>query len=118
MIVVASTLIVACGGSGTTNETDKVSGAEDKTANNFDSGKELIAKSDCLSCHKEQVKLIGPSYIDVAKKYPATAENIKLLAGKIITGGAGVWGEVPMTPHPQIAQADAENMIAYILNLK
>lgn len=118
MITVVSTFIIACGSSGTTNEADKVSTDRDKIANNYDAGKELIAKSDCLGCHKEQDKLIGPSYIEVAKKYPATAENVTLLANKIIKGGVGIWGEVPMTPHPQITAADAETMAAYILNLK
>jgi len=117
-VVVASIFIIACGGTDTSNETEQVASAEVQSANNFDAGKQLIAKSDCLGCHKEQEKLIGPSYVEVAKKYPTNAENIKLLAGKIINGGAGVWGEVPMTPHPQISTADAETMVVYILNLK
>ena len=119
MIAVASTLIVACGGSGTSSQTDKSTVAEGKTTNNnFAAGKELIAKSDCLGCHKEQEKLVGPAYADVAKKYAATADNVTLLAGKIIAGGSGVWGAIPMTPHPQIAEADAETMVKYILSLK
>jgi len=81
-------------------------------------GKELIAKSDCLTCHKEDAKVIGPSYKDVAKKYEATDANVKLLAGKIIAGGQGVWGEIPMSAHPQVSQADAETMVRYILSLK
>lgn len=81
-------------------------------------GKELIAKSDCLTCHKEDTKVIGPAYKDVAKKYEATDANVKLLAGKIIAGGQGVWGEIPMSPHPQVSQADAETMVRYILSLK
>ena len=81
-------------------------------------GKELIAKSDCLTCHKEDAKVIGPSYKEVAKKYEATDANVKLLAGKIIAGGQGVWGEIPMSAHPQVSQADAESMVRYILSLK
>nr|MBC7612484.1 c-type cytochrome [Pseudopedobacter sp.] len=119
MIAVASTLIVACGGSGTSTEADKATVSENKAASdNFAAGKELIVKSDCLGCHKEQEKLVGPAYVDVAKKYAATAENVTLLAGKIIAGGSGVWGQIPMTPHPQIAEADAETMVKYILSLK
>ncbi len=67
-------------------------------------GAQLIANSDCLSCHKENQKIIGPSYADVAAKYEATEENINMLAGKIIKGGSGVWGEIPMTAHPQVAK--------------
>ncbi len=81
-------------------------------------GGQLIANSDCLSCHKENQKIIGPSYQDVAAKYEATEENINMLAGKIIKGGSGVWGEIPMTAHPQISENDAKEMVKYILALK
>ena len=81
-------------------------------------GKALIAKSDCLTCHQEAAKVIGPAYKDVAKKYEATDANVKMLAGKVIAGGKGVWGELPMTAHPQLSPADAETMVRYILSLK
>jgi cytochrome c len=81
-------------------------------------GKALIAKSDCLTCHKEDAKVIGPSYKEVAKKYENTDANVKKLAGKIIAGGSGVWGQIPMTAHPQVSQGDAEAMVKYILSLK
>ena len=82
------------------------------------SGEELINKSDCLTCHKVDVKLLGPAYQDVAAKYPATDENIKLLAEKVIKGGAGNWGDIPMAPHPNINENDAKEMVKYILSLK
>ena len=81
-------------------------------------GEELITKSDCLTCHKVDVKLLGPAYQDVAAKYPATDENIEMLAGKIIKGGAGNWGDIPMSPHPSITEDDAKEMVKYILSLK
>lgn len=81
-------------------------------------GSALIEGSDCRTCHKNDAKLIGPSYKDVAKKYPNTPDNVKMLAEKIIQGGQGNWGEIPMTPHPQISQEDAEAMVKYILTLK
>ncbi len=84
----------------------------------YQKGLELIGKSDCLTCHKIKEKLIGPAYADVAAKYENNESNIKMLAGKIIKGGKGVWGEVPMTPHPQISEADAEQMVKYIFLLK
>ena len=79
---------------------------------------ELIAKSDCLTCHKVGEKLIGPSYKDVAAKYESNDENIAMLAGKIIKGGQGVWGQIPMTAHQQLSEADAKQMVKYILLLK
>lgn len=82
----------------------------------IDAGKALIAKSDCFACHKPDGKLVGPSYIDVAKKYPATEANITLLAGKIIKGGSGNWGQIPMAAHPKVTQVDAKKMVKFILS--
>ena len=81
-------------------------------------GKQLISKSDCLGCHKLNEKLVGPSFADVAKKYEANDANLNLLASKVVNGGAGAWGEVPMSPHPAITQKDAKEMVKYILSLK
>ena len=81
-------------------------------------GAKLMAAADCASCHREREKLLGPAYVDVAQKYPANAANVSMLAGKIISGGQGHWGEVPMTPHPGLAKGDAEEMVRYILALK
>ena len=85
----------------------------------YQAGLALIAKSDCLTCHKIDEKLTGPAYRDVANKYADQAPGIvSKLAEKIIKGGTGVWGEVPMLPHPTLSQADAETMVRYILLLK
>jgi cytochrome c len=80
-------------------------------------GKTLISKSDCLACHKVDMKVVGPAYNDVAKKYPYSAANVSTLTTKIINGGSGNWGAVPMTPHPTLAAADATKMVTYILSL-
>ena len=84
----------------------------------MDKGAKLISLSDCLACHRENEKLIGPAYVDVANKYESNDKNIDYLAGKIIEGGSGVWGEVPMTPHPNISEEDAKEMARYILTLR
>lgn len=81
-------------------------------------GEGLIKGSDCLACHNETKKIVGPAYVNVAAKYPATEENIDHLAGKIIEGGSGVWGAIPMSPHPAISKEDAREMVKYILSLK
>lgn len=80
-------------------------------------GRELIAGSDCLACHKEQGKLIGPGYDEIAQKYEPNDTTITFLANKIIKGGAGNWGNVPMTPHPQFTEEEASKMVRYILSL-
>ncbi len=80
-------------------------------------GKTLVDASDCKTCHHPTNKIIGPSHTDVAKKYDFTKASISLLAGKIINGGSGVWGEIPMSPHTDISQGDAEKMAMYVLSL-
>jgi cytochrome c len=81
-------------------------------------GKALIEGSDCRTCHKDDAKLIGPSYKDVAAKYESNEKNIKLLAEKVLKGGQGVWGEIPMAGHPALSLEDAEAMVKYILTMK
>ncbi len=81
-------------------------------------GEKLIAKSDCIGCHKVDKKLIGPSYLEIAKKYPLNDKNIAYLTGKIIKGGSGVWGSIPMSAHASLKKDDAKAMAKYILSLK
>ena len=76
-------------------------------------GEKLITANDCLTCHKNDQKIVGPAYQDVAAKYPATDANIEMLANKVIKGGSGNWGTIPMTAHPQLAVADAKEMVKY-----
>jgi cytochrome c len=116
--------LAACGGSDT-KKTEETAAAPAATASNdlssnpdYTKGLALVAGSDCLTCHKTSEKNIGPAYKEVAAKYENTEENVKMLAEKVIKGGSGVWGAVPMTPHPQISQEDAEAMIKYIMLLK
>lgn len=81
-----------------------------------DEGKALVEGADCLSCHKVDSKLVGPSYQDVAAKY--TDADIDHLSQKIIDGGKGVWGDIPMTPHAGLSKENAQKMVKYILSLK
>jgi cytochrome c len=117
-------LLAACGGSNE-KKTEETAAAPAATASNdlssnpdYTKGLALVAGSDCLTCHKTSEKNIGPAYKDVAAKYENTEENVKMLAAKVIKGGSGVWGAVPMTPHPQISEEDAEAMVKYVLLLK
>jgi len=79
-------------------------------------GLTLIQGMDCLTCHKEDAALIGPSYKEVAAKY--TDADKDLLAKHIIEGSVGVWGQIPMTPHAGLSQENAIKMVEYILTLK
>jgi cytochrome c len=80
-------------------------------------GKTLVDASDCKTCHHPTNKIIGPAHAEVAKKYEFTKANVGLLAGKIINGGSGVWGDIPMSPHTDISKGDAEKMAMYVLSL-
>jgi cytochrome c len=84
----------------------------------YQKGLSLVAQSDCLTCHKIEEQMTGPSYRAIAEKYAgAPNDAITALAGTIIKGGVGNWGNVPMTPHPSLSQDDAETMVRYILEL-
>lgn len=80
-------------------------------------GAALIDRSDCKSCHNENVQTVGPAYITIARKYNDSEETIDMLSQKVIKGGSGVWGEAVMTPHPGLEVSDAKAMIAYIISL-
>jgi cytochrome c len=81
------------------------------------SGKRLIERSDCKSCHDLQRESVGPAYTAVAERYKDDNNAINYLSAKIIDGGGGVWGERVMTAHPQLPREDAEEMVRYILSL-
>ncbi len=80
------------------------------------SGDQIIETLDCSGCHSVNERMIGPSYKEIAEKY--SEKDIELLASKIIEGGSGVWGGVPMSPHPQVSKEDAKKMVEYILSQK
>ena len=116
-------LLASCGGSGKTKtdaSTEEIKPAVADISQNpdYQKGLELISKSDCLTCHKIEEILIGPSYQSVANKYENTPANVTMLAQKVIKGGSGNWGQVAMLPHAQLSQADAEQMVKYVLLLK
>ncbi len=85
----------------------------------LDKGLEMIGKLDCTACHGIDKAILGPSYIDVAKKYEPTEANVDSLSIKVIKGGAGVWQNVQqMTPHPWLSMDSARTMVRYILSLR
>ncbi|MEO9477654.1 MAG: family 16 glycoside hydrolase [Cyclobacteriaceae bacterium] len=81
------------------------------------SGAALIDRSDCKSCHNENVQTVGPAYITIARKYNDSEETVDMLSQKVIKGGSGVWGEAVMTPHPGLEDSDVKAMISYIISL-
>lgn len=120
LVMSAAVLLYACGGEGT-KAPETTATPETKTAPAAaaeEKGLNILASLDCTTCHKINEKSIGPAYMDVSKKYEATEANIDSLAHKVIKGGTGVWGTVPMTPHPNLSLDSAREVVKYVLSLK
>ena len=114
----------SCGG-GDKKDDSKNEGAKTETAANdikkdpvYDKALAIIGNSDCATCHLIEEKNVGPAWRDVANKYAGQDTAVRYLAKKIIDGGSGVWGTVPMAAHPTFTQEDAETVAKYVLLLK
>ncbi|HMH23542.1 MAG TPA: c-type cytochrome [Puia sp.] len=125
VVILSCTLFAAaCGNSGETKSSAKDSATTAAPAAIAgEKGLELIGGSDCTTCHRLQEagsgSTIGPAYSKVADKYaPAADTTVDRLVKKIISGGSGIWGAVPMTPHPSLKEADVKEMVSYIMTLK
>ena len=78
----------------------------------------LATAKNCMACHAVDKKLVGPAYKDVAAKYAGQKDAVEKLATKIIKGGSGVWGPVPMPANAQVSEAEAKKLAAWVLSLK
>ena len=121
-VVISSIIfLAACGGnSGETKTEEPVSNESTDLSDNpiYQKALELVANSDCRTCHLIDEKNIGPAWRDVANKYAGQDSAVEYLAHKIKNGGSGVWGDVPMAPHPDMPEEDAETLAKYVLLLK
>lgn len=120
LVMSAAIVLYACGGEGT-KAPETAATPETKTApaaTTEEKGLNILASLDCTTCHKINEKSIGPAYMDVSKKYEASDAMIDSLAHKVIKGGSGVWGTVPMTAHPNLSLDSAREVVKYVLNLK
>jgi cytochrome c len=79
---------------------------------------DLAQKKNCMACHAIDKKLVGPAYKDVAAKYAGQKDAVDKLAQKVMKGGAGVWGAVPMPANPQVSEAEAKQLVQWVLSLK
>jgi len=78
----------------------------------------LAAAKNCMACHAVDKKLVGPSYKDVAAKYANQKDALDKLSAKVIKGGAGVWGPVPMPANSQVSPDEAKKLVGWILTQK
>jgi cytochrome c len=79
---------------------------------------DLAQKKNCLACHAVDKKLVGPAYKEVAAKYAGNKDAAAMLAVKVMKGGQGTWGQIPMPANPQVNEAEAKQLVAWILSLK
>lgn len=77
----------------------------------------LAKQKNCLACHDVAIKIVGPAYKDIAKKYATQKDAAAMLATKVIKGGTGVWGDVPMPPQT-VSAAEAQQLVAWVLKQK
>ena len=80
----------------------------------------IIKKARCIACHAVDKKLVGPAYRDVAAKYRGDTGALARLSAKVRNGGSGVWGEIPMPPHPvdKLSDADLKSAVEWVLSLE
>lgn len=80
---------------------------------------DLAKKHSCTTCHAVKgAKTIGPTYLDVAKKYAGQKDAEAKLAEKVKKGGQGVWGQVPMPPNAAVPEADIKTLVKWLLSTK
>jgi len=79
---------------------------------------DMAQKKNCMACHALDKKLIGPAYKDVAAKYAGQKDAADKLAQKILKGGSGTWGAVPMPANPQVTEAEAKQLATWVLTVK
>ena len=77
----------------------------------------MAKKNGCFACHSVDKKIVGPAYKDVAAKYKGDATAVDTLTKKVLAGGGGVWGQVPMPPNVAVSPADARKLVEWILSL-
>jgi len=124
LFIASVVFLTACSDSSTsksTNNSDSSAATKENTEAPKDpevqKGLQLVAKSGCFGCHKIDDKLTGPSYKEVAARYPNNEAVVDSLSDKVMKGGSGNWGQIPMTPNP-VTKEDAKAMVTYILSLK
>jgi cytochrome c len=79
---------------------------------------DLAQQKNCMACHAVDKKLVGPAYKEVAAKYAGQKDAVDMLAQKVMKGGAGVWGAVPMPANPQVTEAEAKQLVQWVLSQK
>ena len=102
MVIVAAVAVVFAGGASAAVDAAKA--------------KALAQSKNCLACHAVDKKLVGPAYVEIAKKYKGNKDAEAMLIKKVINGGGGVWGTIPMPPNP-VKEDEAKVLVEWVLSL-
>jgi cytochrome c len=78
---------------------------------------ELAQKKNCMACHAVDKKLVGPAYKDIAAKYAGQKDAVAKLSEKVIKGGSGAWGQIPM-PANAVTPDEAKTLVTWVLAQK
>jgi cytochrome c551/c552 len=76
---------------------------------------DLFKKQNCFACHAANSKQVGPSLAEIATKYKNQPNSEAMLTEKVIKGGSGVWGAIPMPAQSQLSTADSQALVKWIL---
>ncbi|HEU5435098.1 MAG TPA: c-type cytochrome [Telluria sp.] len=79
---------------------------------------DLAKAKNCMACHAVANKLVGPAFKDVAAKYAGQKDAEDKLTAKVLKGGSGAWGAVPMPANPQVNEAEARTLVKWVLSQK
>jgi cytochrome c len=83
-----------------------------------DAGLDLAKAKNCMACHAVANKVVGPAYKDVAAKYAGQKDAEAKLTSKVMKGGSGTWGAIPMPANPQVSEAEAKTLVKWVLSQK
>jgi cytochrome c len=98
-IAAAAAVVFFLAGQASANDADKIANSK-----------------GCMACHSLDKKLVGPSFKDVAKKYGGNAQAQAALEKKVIDGGSGVWGPIPMPPHKgKLSDPELKSLVQWVL---
>jgi cytochrome c len=89
-----------------------------QVAMSADAPADLAKSKNCLACHSVAAKIVGPAYKDVAAKYAGQKDAEDKLVQKVLKGGSGVWGPVPMPANAQVTEAEARVLVKWVLSQK
>ena len=79
---------------------------------------DLAKAKNCIACHAVANKVVGPAFKDIATKYAGQKDAEDKLTQKVLKGGSGVWGPIPMPANGQVSEPEARTLVKWVLTLK